>query len=62
MPPKQPMQPRNILEVINQNIVTVSEDLHTLMNEVAALKAMFNAPEKPNALGEDGAMGVSREQ
>ena len=49
----------NIFELINKNIVTVSEDIHTLMGEVASLKkeiaelkAIFNAPVQPNASGE----------
>lgn len=61
MPEKKVQQPRNILEVINENIVAVSEDIHQLMDiviplyrEVAELRKMFNAPEQPNALGEEG--------
>ena len=51
-------QPRNILEVINLNVYSVSQDLHTAMNmiveqgkEIAALRAMLTAPvpEQPNA-------------
>ena len=56
-------QPRNIFEAINQNIYLMNENIHTLMEQVAAnqqelvaLRAMFNAPEEPNAAsGKDGA-------
>jgi len=58
MPPRQ----TSIFDVINQNIVTVSQDIHTLMGEVARLKqdvddirAIFNAPEQPNVRGEEEA-------
>lgn len=57
-------QPRNILEVINLNVYSVSQDLHTAMNmiveqgkEIAALRAMLTTPvpEQPNAApGNDG--------
>ena len=49
----------NIFELINKNVVTVSEDIHALMadvtamkNELAEVKALFNAPVTPNASGE----------
>lgn len=58
MPPRQ----TSIFDVINQNIITVSQDIHTLMGEVARLKqdvddirAIFNAPEQPNVRGEEEA-------
>lgn len=61
MPENKVQQPRNILEVINFNIVAISEDMHRMMDdviamrrEVAELRKMFNAPEQPNALGEEG--------
>ena len=51
----------NIFELINKNIFTLSEDVHALMGEVKALRSelaefrsIFNAPEQPNASGEDG--------
>ncbi len=51
----------NIFELINKNVVTVSEDIHAMMaematvkKEVAELKAIFNAPEEPNVHGEEG--------
>ena len=62
-------RPQNIFDVINQNIVTLSEDLHTLMaqqnellNKVQQLENIFKAPEQPNARGEEGAESVSSEQ
>ena len=52
----------NIFELINKNIVTVSEDVHTLMGavstlrkDVAELRSIFNAPEQPNTHGDEGA-------
>ena len=61
-------KPRNIFEAINQNIATLSEDLHDLMTQVSgmqqeiiALSLMFKAPEQPNARGEEGAEVVSSE-
>lgn len=49
----------NIFELINKNVVTVSEDLHAMMadlatmkSELAEVKALFNAPVTPNASGE----------
>jgi len=54
-------RPLNIFDVINQNIVTVSEDIHTIIGEIANLKqdidsirAIFNAPEQPNVRGDEG--------
>lgn len=51
----------NIFELINKNIFTLSEDIHTLMteigtmrSEISALSAIFQAPEQPDASGEDG--------
>ncbi|MBR2266607.1 MAG: hypothetical protein IJ882_08140 [Paludibacteraceae bacterium] len=54
----------NIFELINKNIFTLSEDIHTLMpvlqevealkKEVAQLRAIFMAPEQPNGSGEAG--------
>lgn len=51
----------NIFELINKNIVTLSEDVHALMDAVselrkeqAELKSIFIAPEQPNASGEEG--------
>lgn len=64
MPENKPQlpQPRNILEAINLNVYMLGENLKLAMDEiaklqqeVASLKAMFNAPEQPNALGGDGA-------
>lgn len=60
---KELPQPRNIFEAINQNIYLMNENIHTLMEQVAsnqqelvALRAMFNVPEKPNAAsGDEGA-------
>lgn len=53
----------NIFELINKNVVTVSEDIHSLMNDIATmksevseLKALFNAPVTPNASGETSAV------
>lgn len=67
----QPLpQPRNIFEVINQNIYNTNENIHTLMQQIAdlsqqlantqqeviALSLMFKAPEQPNvASGKEGA-------
>lgn len=55
------MKPQNIFDVINQNIVTLSEDLHTLMTQqnellrrIQQLENIFIAPEQPNARGEEG--------
>ena len=71
MPPKELPQPRNIFEVINQNIYNLGLNQKTAMDEIAAmrkevaeLRAMFNppAPEQPNARGEEGAEAVSSEQ
>jgi hypothetical protein len=60
MPDKK--RPSNIFDVINQNIYAVSEDLHTLMaaidtmrDEFHRVRAMFNAPDQPNAPGETSA-------
>lgn len=57
MPPRQ----TSIFDVINQNIVTVSEDIHTVLGEIANLKkeidgirAIFNAPEQPDVRGDEG--------
>lgn len=58
MPPRQ----TSIFDVINQNIVTVSQDIHTVISEIANLKkeidgirAIFNAPEQPNVRGDEEA-------
>jgi hypothetical protein len=60
---------RNIFEVINENINTMNENVLDLIKKVAtveqeviALSVMFNAPEQPNARGEDGVNVVSSEQ
>ena len=71
---KQPLpQPRNLMEVIHQNvyflgqnqktvmdmIAKISEENTAMRNEIAELRAMFNAPapELPNAVsGNDGAV------
>lgn len=54
-------RPQNIFDVINQNIVTLSEDVHALMaqqnelsHRVQQLENIFKAPEQPNARGEEG--------
>lgn len=59
----------NIFELINKNVVTVSEDIHAMMaematvkKEVAELKAIFNAPEEPNVHGEEGSVVVNSGQ
>jgi len=59
----------NIFELINKNVVTVSEDIHTMMREmdalkteVAALRSIFNAPEEPNVHGEEGSVVVNSGQ
>ena len=56
----------NIFELINKNVVTVSQDIHvmmaemeTLKREVTELKAIFNAPEEPNVHGEEGSGAVN---
>lgn len=61
-------RPKNVFDIINENIVTVSEDLHAMMRrfdameqEVIALSMMFRTPEQPNARGEEGDDGVSSE-
>jgi len=64
---KELPQPRNLLEAINQNIYLMNENIHTLMKqiasnqqELAALRAMFNVPEKPNvASGDEGTLKES---
>ena len=55
------MKPLSIFDVINQNVVTVGEDLHALMSKVEHmhkdiddLKCMLTAPEEPIASGEEG--------
>lgn len=71
-------KPTNILEAIfwgmertNENVVTLSENLKDMFDQVVAMKdrvdemlKFFNqpAPEEPTALGEDGAVTESREQ
>ena len=61
--PENNQRPRNILEVINENVYNVGEGLRVVLGEIASIKqditsfkAMFNAPEKPNAApGNEGA-------
>ena len=62
------MKPLNIFDLINRNVVTVGEDLHTLMtrvnelyDKVAQLEQVFIVPEQPNAHGEEGAEVVNSE-
>lgn len=51
------------MEVINENVYNVGEGLRVVLGEIASIKqditsfkAMFNAPEKPNAApGNEGA-------
>jgi len=68
MPQGQQQRPLTIFEVINLNINTMNENIHTLMQQVAGmqqeianLRAIFSAPEQPNAHGEEGAKPVSSE-
>lgn len=63
------MRAMNIFEVINQNIVTVSEDVHTMMGQVnglaeriSQLEKIFAAPDEPNVHGAEGVEGVSSGQ
>ena len=44
----------SIFELINKNIYTLSEDVHSLMSDMAELKAMLTAPEQPNVRGDEG--------
>lgn len=69
--PEQLPQPRNIFEAMNQNIYNLGRNqqmemdmIAAMRNEVAELRAMFQAPapEQPNACGEEGANEVSSEQ
>lgn len=69
--PEQLPPPRNIFEAMNQNIYNLGRNQQMTMdmiaamrNEVAELRAMFQAPapEQPNARGEEGAEAVSSEQ
>ena len=60
---------KSIFDYINENINTVNENVLDMMNKVAnmeqeviALRLMFSAPDKPTALGGEGAVTESREQ
>lgn len=61
-------KPQSIFDVINENINVVNENVLDMMRKMAsmeqavqALTAMFQAPEQPNAHGEDGVIAVSSE-
>ena len=46
---KQPQQPRNIFEVINQNIVDLSQDMVLLFQKVNEIHAALYPPQIPIA-------------
>lgn len=46
---KQPQQPRNIFEAINQNIVFLSQDLVELYRKVDEIHAALFPPQAPIA-------------
>lgn len=46
---KQPQQPRNIFEVINQNIVDLSQDVVLLFKKVDEIHAALYPPMQPIA-------------
>lgn len=46
---KQPQQPRNIFEAINQNIVFLSQDLVELYRKVDEIHAALFPPQTPIA-------------
>jgi hypothetical protein len=49
------MKPRNIFEVINQNIVDLSQDLVLIYSRVEAIyKALYPDTSEPNAIGTEG--------
>lgn len=49
------MKPRNIFEVINQNIVDLSQDMVLIYSRVEAIyKAMHPDTSEPNAIGTEG--------
>lgn len=49
------MKPRNIFEVINQNIVDLSQDLVFIYSRVEAIyKALYPDTSEPNAIGTEG--------
>lgn len=51
---KQPQQPRNIFEVINQNIVDLSQDVVLLFEKVNEIHAALYPPQpiaEPNVPG-----------
>lgn len=58
--------PKNILEVINENINTTNENVlelikkvATMEQEVIALRLMFKVPEQPNVI--PGSEGIATE-
>lgn len=49
------MKPRNIFEVINQNIVDLSQDMVLIYSRVEAIyKALYPDTSEPNAIGTEG--------
>ena len=53
------MKPRNIFEVINQNIVDLSQDMVLIYSRVEAIyKALYPDSSEPNAIGTEGVVEV----
>jgi hypothetical protein len=53
------MKPRNIFEVINQNIVDLSQDMVLIYSRVEAIyKALYPDTSEPNAIGTEGEVKV----
>lgn len=68
-PVHHPQRPKSIFDVTNENVIIVNknvlmalEKITKLEQEVIALRLMIQAPEQPNARGEEGAESVSSEQ
>lgn len=53
------MKPRNIFEVINQNIVDLSQDMVLIYSRVEAIyKALYPDTSEPNAIGAEGEVKI----
>jgi hypothetical protein len=53
------MKPHNIFEVINQNIVDLSQDIVLIYSRVEAIyKALYPDTSEPNAIGTEGNVEV----
>ena len=53
------MKPHNIFEVINQNIVDLSQDIVLIYSRVEAIyKALYPDTSEPNAIGAEGEVKI----